>query len=259
MLEIIETQVLQHRPDGSLIVESKPVLAAPGASKFLTHASFSMSNEVNSKKGCKIEVQITCTCSVWGMQTTVESMMISQAEESISKFLAWANKKFLEVKQAAARAKPVPSVVVMGQDEFHDALESAAEAASTASSSSDRQAESEEEEEMQAGAGQLAIRPADMTFEQAIRHYMDEIACTARDTNSQLQTLDNRIQEMTEDIAALRNAVVPSRHQGRPSSSQTLLRSDLTWYIGGTAIAAASYACFVYYRSNRSSGGSQLL
>ena len=45
---------------------------------------------------------------------------------------------------------------------------------------------------MQAGAGQLAIRPADMTFEQAIRHYMDEIACTARDTNSQLQTLDNR-------------------------------------------------------------------
>ncbi len=39
-------------------------------------------------------------------------------------------------------AKPVPSVVVMGQDEFHDALESAAEAASTASSSSDRQAES---------------------------------------------------------------------------------------------------------------------
>jgi len=44
--------------------------------------------------------------------------------------------------QAAAVAKPVPSVVVMGQDEFHDALESAAEAASTASSSSDRQAES---------------------------------------------------------------------------------------------------------------------
>lgn len=45
---------------------------------------------------------------------------------------------------------------------------------------------------MQTGTGQLAIRPADMTFEQAIRHYMDEIACTARDTNSQLQTLDNR-------------------------------------------------------------------
>ena len=53
-------------------------------------------------------------------------------------------------------------------------------------------AAAEEEEEMQTGAGQLAIRAADMTFEQAIRHYMDEIACTARDTNSQLQTLDNR-------------------------------------------------------------------
>ena len=64
---------------------------------------------------------------------------------------------------------------------------------------------------------------------------------------------------MTEDIAALRNAVVPSRHQGRRSSSQTLLGSNLTWYIGGTAIAAASYACFVYIRSTRSSGGSQLL
>ena len=48
------------------------------------------------------------------------------------------------VLQVAAVAKPVPvpSLVVMGQDEFHDALESAAEAASTASSSSDRQAES---------------------------------------------------------------------------------------------------------------------
>ncbi len=53
-------------------------------------------------------------------------------------------------------------------------------------------AAAEEEEEMQSGAGQVAIRPADMTFEQAIRHYMDEIACTARHTNSQLQTLDNR-------------------------------------------------------------------
>ena len=54
VLEIIETQLLQRRPDGSLVVESKPVLAAPGASKFLTHASFSMSNEVNSKKSCKV-------------------------------------------------------------------------------------------------------------------------------------------------------------------------------------------------------------
>jgi len=54
VLEIIETQLLQRRPDGSLIVDSKPVLAAPGASKFLTHASFSMSNEVNGKKSCKV-------------------------------------------------------------------------------------------------------------------------------------------------------------------------------------------------------------
>lgn len=50
----------------------------------------------------------------------------------------------------------------------------------------------EDEEEVQPGGRQLAVRPADMTFEQAMRHYMDEIAHTARDTNSQLQTLDNR-------------------------------------------------------------------
>lgn len=54
VLEIIETQLLERRPDGSLIVESKPVLAAPGASKFLTNALFSMSNEVNGKKSCKV-------------------------------------------------------------------------------------------------------------------------------------------------------------------------------------------------------------
>ncbi len=54
VLEIVETQLLQRRPDGSLIVESKPVLAAPGASKFVTNAFFSMSNEVNGKKNCKV-------------------------------------------------------------------------------------------------------------------------------------------------------------------------------------------------------------
>ena len=50
----------------------------------------------------------------------------------------------------------------------------------------------DEEEEVQSGQQQLAIRPADMSFEQAMRHYMDEIARTSKDTNSQLQTLDNR-------------------------------------------------------------------
>ena len=50
----------------------------------------------------------------------------------------------------------------------------------------------DEEEEVQSGQQQLAIRPADMSFEQAMRHYLDEIARTSKDTNSQLQTLDNR-------------------------------------------------------------------
>ncbi len=54
VLEIIETQLLQRQPDGSLVVESKPVLAAPGASKFTTHALFSMSEAVNGKKSCKV-------------------------------------------------------------------------------------------------------------------------------------------------------------------------------------------------------------
>lgn len=45
--------------------------------------------------------------------------------------------------QAAGVPKPVQAnIVVMGQDEFHDALESAAESASIASTSSDRQLES---------------------------------------------------------------------------------------------------------------------
>ena len=64
---------------------------------------------------------------------------------------------------------------------------------------------------------------------------------------------------MTEDIAALRNAVVPSRHHLRRAQSQGIWGSHYTWYIGGTAIAAASYACIVYFRNNRSSGGSQML
>ena len=152
VLEIIETQHLQRQAGGSLVVESRPVLAAPGASKFTTHALFSMTETVNGIKSCKvespcvadgllaacylhstcfckqhipeelclqcmvlvdrsafafccwhvalqIEVQITCTCSVWGMQTTVESMMVTQAEESMQKFLAWAKQRCIAFKQ----------------------------------------------------------------------------------------------------------------------------------------------------------------
>lgn len=45
---------------------------------------------------------------------------------------------------------------------------------------------------MQPEAGPLAVRPADMSFEQAMRYYMDEIACTAKNTNGLLNSLDNR-------------------------------------------------------------------
>ena len=71
--------------------------------------------------------------------------------------------------------------------------------------------------------------------------------------------LSCRIQEMNEDIAALRNALVPSRQARKQRQSQSLFQSNYTWYIGGTALAAVSYACLVYYRNNRSSGGSQLI
>ena len=64
---------------------------------------------------------------------------------------------------------------------------------------------------------------------------------------------------MTEDIAALRNILAPSRQARKQRQRQTLFQSNYTWYIGGTAIAAVSYACFVYYRSSRSTGGSQLI
>lgn len=47
----------------------------------------------------QIEVRITCTCSVWGMQTTVEGMMVAQAEESMLKFLAWAKTQCIMFKQ----------------------------------------------------------------------------------------------------------------------------------------------------------------
>ena len=47
----------------------------------------------------QVEVQITCTCSVWGMQTQVESMMIAQAEESMTKFLDWAERQCLQTQQ----------------------------------------------------------------------------------------------------------------------------------------------------------------
>lgn len=47
----------------------------------------------------QIEVRITCTCSVWGMQTTVEGMMVAQAAESMQKFLAWAKAQCMVFKQ----------------------------------------------------------------------------------------------------------------------------------------------------------------
>ena len=53
VLEIVETQTLQQHADGSLVVESLPLLAAPGASKFTTHALFIMTEAVNGKQCCK--------------------------------------------------------------------------------------------------------------------------------------------------------------------------------------------------------------
>lgn len=54
MLEVIETQLLQRQPDGTIVVESKPLLAAPGASKFTTSAFFTMREEVNGQKNCTV-------------------------------------------------------------------------------------------------------------------------------------------------------------------------------------------------------------
>ncbi|KAL3149525.1 hypothetical protein ABBQ32_002305 [Trebouxia sp. C0010 RCD-2024] len=243
VLEIIETQLLHRQSDGSLEVESTPVLAAPGASKFTTHALFSMSETVNGRKSCKIEVRITCTCSVWGMQTTVEGMMVAQAEESMLKFLAWAKTQCIMFKQAGApSASAKANVVVMGQDEFHDALESAAESASIALTS-DRQDVSEEEE-VQPEEQQLALRPADMSFEQAMLHYMAQ--------------MNDRLQDMAEDMAEIRKELVRmQRPRRQQASTQSFLLSPSTWFIGSALIAAGSYCCFVYCKPSR--GSSQLL
>lgn len=242
VLEIIETQLLHRQSDGSLEVESRPVLAAPGASKFTTHASFSMSEAVNGKRSCKIEVRITCTCSVWGMQTTVEGMMVAQAAESMQKFLAWAKAQCMVFKQAGApSASAKANVVVMGQDEFHDALESAAESASIASTS-DRQDASEEE--VRPEEQQLALRPADMSFEQAMLHYMAQ--------------MNDRVQDMAEDMAEVRKEIVRmQRPRRQQTSTQSFFLSPSTWLIGSTLIAAGSYCCFVYCKPSR--GSSQLL
>ena len=62
VLEIIETQLLHRQTDGSLEVESRPVLAAPGASKFTTHVLFSMSEAVNGTKSCKVQNRLVNTC-----------------------------------------------------------------------------------------------------------------------------------------------------------------------------------------------------
>ncbi|KAL3132882.1 hypothetical protein ABBQ38_006801 [Trebouxia sp. C0009 RCD-2024] len=190
VLEIIETQLLHRQSDGSLEVESRPVLAAPGASKFTTHASFSMSEAVNGKRSCKA---------------------------------------------GAPSASAKANVVVMGQDEFHDALESAAESASIASTS-DRQDASEEE--VRPEEQQLALRPADMSFEQAMLHYMAQ--------------MNDRVQDMAEDMAEVRKEIVRmQRPRRQQTSTQSFFLSPSTWLIGSTLIAAGSYCCFVYCGDNK--------
>ena len=54
VLEVIETQQMQHYTDGSIVVESKPLLAAPGASKFTTHGVFMMREQINGQKSCTV-------------------------------------------------------------------------------------------------------------------------------------------------------------------------------------------------------------
>ena len=62
-----------------------------------------------------------------------------------------------------------------------------------------------------------------------------------------------RIQEITDNIAILRAAIVPD-----PRSHQISKQLSTPWglYLGGTALAAASCGLLLYYRQNRSNNSS---
>ena len=88
-----------------------------------------------------------CCCLLWSYASHLASCCVTQA--------------------AALPATPSQeNIVVMGQDEFHDALESAAESASIASTSSDRQGES--------GQNKAVLRIACINASITIGHHLGQ-------------------------------------------------------------------------------------
>ncbi|KAK9814660.1 hypothetical protein WJX72_009374 [[Myrmecia] bisecta] len=253
-LPIKETQQLRFEADGSLVVDSAPLLDIPGGSKFTTSARFVAASTPTN--GCRVTATIICSAAgPWGMQGKIEAVMVDQARITIGAFLTFCQRWCQQHKAEAARgptaAVPAPATPPLAAEgeQFYDAMESESVA----------EAEAEGNTEEEAGpSSQELVLAAELGFEQAVLLYMRHLHVHSQQTCRLLEAMDSRLHSMEANIAAVRGVVAPHRR----AAVQKVATQQPRWppvsggtyiYWGmGLAATACAVSATVYYRRRSS-------
>eukprot|EP00898_Chlorokybus_atmophyticus_P004970 jgi/Chlat1/5474/Chrsp36S05429 len=122
----IEKQIRTYHPDGAISVRSEPVVDIPGAERFPSTATVTYSPPPEDADGeshppCRVEVVVTTACvGIWGLQGTIESMMVEKAHSSIQVWLDYTEKACAEEAQRIqleSQREPTPELKLLPEPE----------------------------------------------------------------------------------------------------------------------------------------------
>ncbi|KAK9833487.1 hypothetical protein WJX84_006810 [Apatococcus fuscideae] len=130
-----EEQFKSFDEKGGFSVTSSPVALMTGGSKFKTEMRVVISP---AEEGCKVTATIVCTAAgPWGMQGTIESVMVAEAEKGSNRFLDFCKQECANLIQPPIPS-PAPSITpsqveASERERYFDAQGSLDRSSSTAS------------------------------------------------------------------------------------------------------------------------------
>eukprot|EP01026_Neomeris_dumetosa_P083619 TRINITY_DN9739_c0_g1_i1.p2 TRINITY_DN9739_c0_g1~~TRINITY_DN9739_c0_g1_i1.p2 ORF type:complete len:250 (-),score=27.13 TRINITY_DN9739_c0_g1_i1:134-883(-) len=100
VISVMECQSYERQADGTIIVKSIPKPQIASASNFESTIRFTISKAEDDNEKCVMKGKVQCECKgYWGLQSTIESQMLSAAEENLDLFLefckSYCNSKLL--------------------------------------------------------------------------------------------------------------------------------------------------------------------
>ena len=111
-----ELQHLTFAEDGSLTLDSKPVLGITGGSKFTTATLVNVTSHTGDQAPwCRLHVKACCEAAgPWGMVGTIEGIMADQATAAIKKFMDFCAIQCAEAAPAAQLVRTTGAAVSPG-------------------------------------------------------------------------------------------------------------------------------------------------